>query len=62
MPYELLAMEHGSELTGTGGSGSSEPSGYQKGCKFNTWDTASCLTVSAHELDLIAQASTNIKY
>ena len=36
MPFELCAMEHGSELTGTEGSGSSEPSGYQKGCKCNT--------------------------
>lgn len=36
LPYELRATEHGSELTGTGGSGSSEPSGYQRGCKSNT--------------------------
>lgn len=60
MPYELLAIEHGSELTGTGGSGSSEPSGYQKGCKCNTRGTSSCLTVSAHEQDVIAQISTGV--
>lgn len=60
MPHELLAIAYDTTLTGTGVSGSLHPLGYQKGCKCGTKDTSSCLTVSAHELDFIAQTSTGM--